>query len=350
MNYYSKLAIIGVFLLGLSQNSYSQRGRGQGYARGQGQGHGRGQGRNTLLSKADMVDIKDYFEPIDHSVIDINKNKKLIALGKKLYLDKRLSVNDTISCNSCHLLDSFGVDNKSTSPGHEGKHGDRNSPTTFNAAIHIAQFWDGRAKDLKEQALGPILNPVEMGMPSKSAVVKKIGSISMYVKAFKKAFPKQKRPLTYNNIGVAIAAFEKTLMTPSRFDDFLNGNMNALTSQEKRGLKKFMHMDCVSCHSGPGLGGNSYQLLGSVEEYPTKDLGRFTVTKNPDDKKVFKVPSLRNVAETGPYFHDGSIKSLNEAIRLMAKHQLGRQVGRGFITDVKAFLKSLTSDKKFSRN
>lgn len=294
----------------------------------------------------DLKEIKDNFKPISKNQIDEKKFKDLIALGRKLYLDPRLSINNKISCNSCHKLDGFGVDNEPTSPGHEGKRGDRNSPTTFNAVYHIAQFWDGRAKDLEEQALGPILNPVEMGMPNEKAVIKKLSGIKEYVAAFKKAFPKQKKPLTYKNIGEAIGAFEKTLVTPSRFDDFLNGDSNALSSAEKRGLKKFIDKGCVSCHNGPVLGGNSYQLLGAANDYKTKDLGRFNVTKDEDDKKFFKVPSLRNVAKTAPYFHDGKVKTLSEAIRLMAWHQLDEKVGSGFIEDVEAFLGSLTAKEQ----
>lgn len=300
------------------------------------------QGRSSRF-ELDMKIVKDNFSPLPSSIIDKKKNKDLISLGKTLYFEKKLSVNDSISCNSCHQVDNFGVDNQATSPGHEGKRGGRNSPTTFNAALHMAQFWDGRAKDVEEQALGPILNPVEMGMPNEKAVIKKLSKEKAYVKAFKKAFPKDKKPMSFKNIGVAIGAYEKTLLTPSRFDDFLNGNPLALSDQEKRGLRKFMHKGCVDCHNGVALGGNHYQEMGAVNAYETTDLGRFEVTKDEDDKKFFKVPSLRNITKTGPYFHDGSIKTLDEAIRLMAWHQLGERVGPGFIIDVKAFLESTTA-------
>ncbi|MCB9091300.1 MAG: cytochrome-c peroxidase [Halobacteriovoraceae bacterium] len=293
----------------------------------------------------DMEEVKSTFKPLPKSLIDKKKNSALIKLGKKLYLEKRLSVNNKISCNSCHKLDNYGVDNEPTSPGHDGTRGERNSPTTFNAALHFVQFWDGRAKDLKEQALGPILNPVEMGMPGDKEVVKKLSSDKQYVAEFKKAFPKDKEPFNYNNVGVAIEAFETTLLTPSRFDDFLNGKKNALTKKEKRGLKRFMDTGCTSCHYGVAIGGNDYQMIGQVNEYQTKDLGRFMITKKEEDKKVFKVPSLRNIAKTHPYFHDGSVKTLDEAIRLMAFHQLGEKVDKEFIEDVKAFLNSLTAKK-----
>ncbi|MAE59385.1 MAG: cytochrome-c peroxidase [Halobacteriovorax sp.] len=298
-------------------------------------------------SGLDMAEVRETFSSLPESDIDKEKYRDLINLGEKLYFEKRLSVNNQMSCNTCHRVDKFGVDNEATSPGHEGKRGDRNSPTTFNSSLHIAQFWDGRAKDVEEQALGPILNPVEMGMKSEKEVVDKIKNTKGYLEAFKIAFPEQKDALTYKNIGVAIGAYEKTLITPSRFDKFLNGDLNALNMQEKRGLKKFMHKGCISCHSGSLLGGNDYQLLGAVNEYETHDLGRYNVTKNEDDKKVFKVPSLRNIMKTGPYFHDGSVKTIDEAIKLMAYHQLDENVGPGFIEDVKAFFNSLTTEKKF---
>ncbi|MCR9204425.1 MAG: cytochrome-c peroxidase, partial [Halobacteriovoraceae bacterium] len=299
--------------------------------------------QNGRGGQIDMEEVKENFSPLPESHIDQQKYKNVIQLGERLYFEKALSINNQMSCNTCHRIDKFGVDNEATSPGHEGKRGDRNSPTTFNASLHIAQFWDGRAKDVEEQALGPILNPVEMGMPSEKEVVKKLKSTSDYTKAFALAFPEQKEALSYKNIGVAIGAYEKTLITPSRFDKFLKGDMSALNQQEKRGLKKFMHKGCVSCHNGPLLGGNDYQLLGAANEYQTHDLGRYNVTKEESDKKVFKVPSLRNVLETGPYFHDGSIKTVDEAIKLMAYHQLDENVGEGFIQDVKAFLGTLTT-------
>jgi len=289
-----------------------------------------------------MSNIKQFFEPLPASIIDEEKNAALIKLGKMLYIDPRLSVNDKISCNSCHGLNNYGVDNEPTSPGHEGKRGGRNSPTTMNAALHIAQFWDGRASDVEEQALGPILNPVEMGMPSKGAVVQKLKAIDEYQELFAEAFSEEKYPFNYNNIGKAIGAFERTLLTPSRFDDYLNGDEDALNMSEKKGLKKFMRMGCANCHNGVAIGGNAYKKIGLVEPYQTEDMGRYEVTGLESDKKAFKVPSLRNVAQTGPYFHDGSVETLGEAIELMAKHQLGRDVGHGFVKHVKAFLGSLT--------
>ena len=290
----------------------------------------------------DTTDIKRFFEPLPESIIDEEKNAALIKLGKTLYLDPRLSVNDKISCNSCHQLDNHGVDSEPTSPGHDNKRGGRNSPTTMNAALHIAQFWDGRASDVEEQALGPILNPIEMGMPNKGAVVSKLRAIDEYQPLFTKAFPDQEFPFNYNNIGVAIGAFERTLLTPSRFDDYLKGDEDALNKKEQSGLNKFIKAGCATCHNGVAIGGNSYKKIGLVEPYDTDDMGRFEVTQIESDKKTFKVPSLRNITKTGPYFHDGSVETLDEAIRLMAKHQLGKEVDSSFIKDIKAFLASLT--------
>ncbi|MDT8363467.1 MAG: cytochrome c peroxidase [Nitrosomonas sp.] len=309
----------------------------QGHGDHGGKMHGGGHGHGL-----DKTSLKQYFESLPESIIDEQKNAALIKLGKMLYLDPRLSINNKISCNSCHGLENFGVDNEPTSPGHDGRRGNRNSPTTMNAALHIAQFWDGRARDVEEQALGPILNPIEMGMPDKGTVVKKLKAIDVYQKLFSEAFSDQKYPFNYNNIGVAIGAFERTLLTPSRFDDFLNGEDGALSKVEKKGLHKFIQIGCATCHNGVAIGGNSFKKIGLIEPYETADLGRYEVTNIENDKHVFKVPGLRNVARTAPYFHDGSVATLEEAIRLMAKHQLGQEVGHGFIRDVKAFLESLT--------
>lgn len=291
-----------------------------------------------------LKEAKEWFAPLPE--IEVNPDTEIVKLGHRLYFEKGLSINDSISCNSCHRIDMFGADGQPTSQGHDKRNGERNSPTSFNAYLHHAQFWDGRAKDVEEQALGPILNPVEMGMPDEKSVLVKLEKLG-YKNEFERAFGKPNQSLTFSNIGRAIGAYERTLNTPSRFDDYLKGDDSALTDQEKRGMKKFIHKGCVSCHNGPLLGGNSYQTLGAANDYPTEDLGRYIITKDENDKKMFKVPSLRNVDKTAPYFHDGKVETLDEAIKLMAYHQLDEKVGPGFIIDVKAFLKSLTSYKKF---
>lgn len=335
------MKLILLLALILSSHAYAQSGQGHQGGMHKGDHHGGMHG-----GELDAATLKQFFEPLPASIIDEKKNETLIKLGRMLYMDPRLSVNDKIACNSCHQLNKFGVDNEPTSPGHEGKRGGRNSPTTLNAALHIAQFWDGRARDVEEQALGPILNPIEMGMPSEEVVVNKLKKIEEYQDLFPKAFKDDKDPFQYKNVGKAIGAFERTLLTPSRFDDYLKGDKDALTADEKRGLKKFVHMGCATCHNGVVIGGNSFKKLGLVEPFETDDLGRYEVTGIESDKHVFKVPSLRNITKTGPYFHDGSVETLDEAIRLMARHQLGRQVGDGFIRDVKAFLGSLTEKGK----
>jgi cytochrome c peroxidase len=269
-----------------------------------------------------------------------------VALGKQLYFETRLSKNQDISCNSCHGLGTYGVDSKPTSPGHKGQLGSRNSPTVYNAALHGAQFWDGRAKDVEAQALGPILNPVEMAMKDEAAVLTVLRSMPEYVAAFKKAFPAEKEPLSYANVGKAIGAFERTLVTPSRWDKYLGGDDSALTNAERAGLAKFLDVGCNTCHIGAAVGGRDFKKLGQAKAWPTeiKDNGRFDVTKDAADKNFFKVPSLRNIEKTGPYFHDGSVKTLDEAVKLMARHQLGKELSTEEVESIVTFLKSLTGE------
>ncbi|MDX1958698.1 MAG: cytochrome-c peroxidase [Leptospiraceae bacterium] len=273
----------------------------------------------------------------------------LIDLGKKLYFEKGLSKNDSQSCNSCHnVLDrKGGVDNLPTSPGAFGKNGDRNSPTVLNAGFHIAQFWDGRAADLAAQAKGPVLNPVEMGMPSEKAVEAKIEGIAGYKELFEKAFPTEKVKVTYDNIAKAIASFERTLKTKDRFDDFLSGNFKALSNEEVEGLDLFMSTGCTGCHNGPLMGGNSFRKMGERNPYENKeDLGRFNITKQETDKYVFKVQSLRNVALTAPYFHDGKATTLEQAVKKMAYLQLNVDLPDQDVSKIVSFLKTLTDKER----
>jgi len=267
-----------------------------------------------------------------------------IDLGRMLYYDARLSKNHDIACNSCHLLDAYGVDGQPTSPGHRGVRGERNSPTVYNAALHATQFWDGRAADVEEQAKGPILNPVEMASRSEADVEATLESIPGYVAAFAAAFPGEADPLSYANMARAIGAFERNLTTPDRLDAFLGGDQGALSEQERRGLDAFLSVGCTSCHSGAALGGQMYRKLGFVFAYETKDTGREQVTKDPADRHVFKVPSLRNVAKTAPYFHDGSIATLEEVVPLMGYHQIGIQLEPAQVADIVAFLGTLTGE------
>jgi len=273
------------------------------------------------------------------------------VLGKKLYLETALSYNNQLSCNSCHMLDKYGVDNLPTSPGHEGKNGARNSPTVYNSSFHIAQFWDGRAENLTEQAKGPILNPIEMGIADEHTAVQRIKGIPDYAPIFDLAFPNEKDPINFNNIAAAIAAFEDCLQTPSPFDAYVAGDLSALTPKQKEGLDLFVNKACITCHNGPGIGGGLYQKFGLVKgpywDYTQSaghDRGRAEVTGNDGDEFFFKVPSLRNIEKTGPYFHDGSVAELSKAIEIMGQTQLGQTFTPEEIASIEAFLGSLTGE------
>jgi len=280
-----------------------------------------------------------------------NDTPEMIALGEKLYHDNILSVNNTQSCNTCHDLTNnmAGVDNKKLSDGAlEGTIGTRNANTVLNAGYQFVQFWDGRAADLVEQAKGPILNPVEMGMKSEADVEKALAGVPEYVEMFAKAFPNEKKSLTYHNMAVAIAAFERTLISKSRYDQWMAGNMTALTAQEKKGMQTFMELNCTICHTGPLFGGNIYQKMGLVKPYSnTKDMGRYDVTKNESDKYMFKVAMLRNAALTAPYFHDGEAATLKDAIKTMSEISvnLPQPITEQQVADIEAFIWALSDTK-----
>lgn len=292
---------------------------------------------------------KAFFAPLPATMPSSkNDSAEKIALGQKLYFETALSVNGEQSCNSCHLLDGkgAGVDNKPTSPGAlPGTLGDRNSPTVWNAGFQFAQFWDGRAADLKEQAKGPILNPVEMGMPSEQAAVDSLKKAG-YSASFDKVFGK-KGALTYDNIAEAIAAFERTLITQDRFDAFLNGDNDALSAKEQQGLKDFINTGCIACHTGPVLGGQSLQKMGLANAFESSDLGLQAETGKESDHHFFKVPMLRDVSNTAPYFHNGSVETLEEAVKLMAWHQLGKELDENTTDSIVTFLKALDNQKPF---
>lgn len=288
------------------------------------------------------------FAPLPESVpnADNPMTDDKIKLGRMLYYEDRISKNHDISCNSCHQLDKYGVDNEPTSPGHKKQRGGRNSPTVYNAALHIAQFWDGRAKDVEEQAKGPILNPVEMAMGGEADVLGVLKSMPEYVALFDAVFPEDgEAAVTYDNLAKAIGAFERKLMTPSRWDKYLKGDETALTAEEKKGFNTFIEAGCQTCHNGPAMGGNMYQKVGLVKAWPDlKDVGRAEVTGNEAEKYFFKVPSLRNIEKTGPYFHDGSVSSLEQAVKMMAEHQRGIQLSDEQATSIVTFLKALTGE------
>jgi cytochrome c peroxidase len=264
-------------------------------------------------------------------------------LGRQLFFEPRLSKNQKLSCNTCHVLDHCGVDGLPTSLGHRGQHGTRNSPTVYNAAGFFAQFWDGRMDTVEQQATGPILNPVEMALASPDQAVKVLSSIPEYREAFKKSFPGQANPLTFNNAALAIAAFERRLTTPSRWDDYLRGKQDALTLPELEGLKVFTNVGCMVCHTGEFVGGAMFQKVGIVEEWPDqRDQGRFAITRQDTDRMMFKVPTLRNVVKTAPYFHDGSVGTLDAAVRRMGRYQLGLSLSDQEVSSIVAWLGALT--------
>lgn len=293
------------------------------------------------------------FKPIPAAAPALKNNPSTPAkvdLGKMLFFDPRLSSSWLISCNTCHNLSLGGVDLLETSIGHGWQKGPRNSPTVLNAVFNIAQFWDGRAKDLKEQAMGPVQAAVEMNS-TPDRTVKTLRSIPAYVDKFKQAFPGESDPVTFENMARAIETFEAALVTPrSRFDQYLGGDQNGITSSEKKGLELFLAKGCVSCHSGVNLGGTGYFPFGVVEKpgadiLPTTDKGRFEVTRTASDEYVFKSPSLRNIALTAPYFHTGKVWDLRQAVAIMGSAQLGATLNQAETEAIVAFLQTLTGEQ-----
>ena len=272
-------------------------------------------------------------------------NPAVVELGKKLFFDPRLSKSGFISCNSCHNVSMGGSDNLRSSIGDRWQKGPINAPTVFNSSMNIAQFWDGRAKDLQAQAGGPIANPGEMAFTHDLAV-DMLRSIPEYVAEFKRVFGNDK--LSIDEVTLAIAAFEETLVTPNaRFDQWLKGDKKAITAQELRGYQTFKASGCVACHNGPNAGGNMFMKMGVVQAYKTDHPaeGRSAVTGNEIDRFTFKVPTLRNVELTYPYFHDGAAKTLTEAVDIMGRLQLGRVYSTEENAQIVAFLKTLTGDQ-----
>jgi cytochrome c peroxidase len=268
-----------------------------------------------------------------------------VNLGRMLFFDERLSWSSDISCNTCHELALYGVDGRVTSRGNLGQFGTRNAPSVYHAAAAISQFWDGRAASVEDQAAFPLLNRREMAMPSASAVVERLRAIPGYVNAFSQAFPGKQVPLTFEHVAQAIAAFERRLTTRSRWDAYLEGDTGALSADEVEGLKVFTNVGCLVCHTGELLGGNSYQKVGVAAAWPNQsDQGRFAMTGDPADKMHFKVPTLRNVAVTAPYFHDGSAHRLPEAVRQMGQYQLGVELSEDEVGSVVTWLEALTGE------
>lgn len=281
-------------------------------------------------------------QPIEPAPIT---DKAKVELGKQLFFDPRLSRSGFISCNSCHNLSMGGSDNLPTSIGHNWQEGPINSPTVLNSSLNLAQFWDGRAADLQEQAGGPIENPMEMGFTHDLAVGV-IASIPQYVESIKNIYNVDK--VTINEITDAIAEFEKTLVTPNaRFDQWLKGDDNAITAYELEGYELFKSVGCTACHNGVNIGGNSFQKMGLYEEYVTNNPaeGVAGLTGEDVDRFKFKVPTLRNVELTYPYFHDGAYWKLEDAVDVMARLQLGRKLEKDEIDKITAFMKTLTGEQ-----
>ena len=269
-----------------------------------------------------------------------------VELGKMLYFEPRLSSSALISCNTCHNVGMGGADFQETSVGHRWQKGPRNAPTVLNSVFNMAQFWDGRAEDLKQQAKGPVQASVEMNNTQEMAI-KALKSMPEYTELFKKAFPGQPDPVTFDNMAEAIEAFEATLITPdSRFDKYLKGDANALNAAEKEGLKIYMEKGCGTCHSGINMGGASYFPFGLVErpraEIMAGDTGRYKITQSKSDEYVFKAPSLRNIDLSPPYFHSGKVWSLKEAVQVMGSAQLGATITEGEADKIVGFLKATT--------
>jgi cytochrome c peroxidase len=272
------------------------------------------------------------------------ESRELVDLGRRLYYDPRLSKTGTVSCNTCHPLDKYGATQTQVSTGILGRQGARNAPTTYNAAGHFVQFWDGRSESVEKQALMPIENKVEMGMTTAEAVAA-IKGIPGYRDEFARAFPGESQPISAERIGLAIGAFEHGLVTPARWDRYLRGDTSALNAEEKAGAKLFANLGCIVCHTGPYVGGSMFEHVGARIPWPASvDRGRKHVTGSKSDDMVFKVPSLRNVAMTAPYFHDGSAQTLEQAVRMMARHQLGVELEDDEARELQAWLGSLTGE------
>ncbi len=300
-----------------------------------------------------MQQAQELFQPIPEKppgIEGVSSTPAMVELGRMLYFDPRLSESHNISCNTCHQIGLGGGDMLPTSIGHQSQRGGRNAPTVLNSVFNTAQFWDGRAKDLVEQAAGPIQNPIEMAITAEHAV-EMLKGIPGYADEFAAAFPGQKDPITIDNVAKAIAVFETTLITPnSPFDRFLRGDAKALSAKERDGLTLFIDSGCATCHNGINVGGGQYAPFGVVEKpgaefLPPDDQGRFMVTKTPDDEFVFKVPTLRNIALTPPYFHSGKSWDLEQAVGVMAVSQLGVELGAEDVTKITVFLHSLTGEQ-----
>lgn len=291
-----------------------------------------------------VYDFKEVNFPIQPIPQNIKIDKNWVSLGKALFHSPMLSKNNSISCSSCHMVDFGGDDGMALSTGINNLLGNRNSPTVLNSVFNFKQFWDGRAADLTEQVAGPIHNPVEMGS-SWDEIIKKLKRDPYFYKAFMDI---SKNGVNEENILKAIVTYEESLITPNApIDLYLLGDSDALTKQQKRGLDLFVNYGCSTCHQGVNIGGNIYQKFGMLNDVPEEfkaDLGKYIISKKESDKFVFKVPSLRNIAQTSPYFHNGSVHELSEAVIIMAESQLGIQLSTSEVEDIVALLQSFSAN------
>lgn len=301
-------------------------------------------------SKSLLADAKEVFKPLPPlpSAKDTPGGQARVDLGQRLFFERRASMDGNVGCVHCHLPELQATDGLAKAIGVFGKENPRNAPTMFNVSLQFKQHWRGDRETLEEQAEKSLLGPATFGNPDHATAMAKLKAIPGYTELFAAAFPDDKDPVNQKNWGAAIAAFERTLLTPSRFDAFLAGDANALSTEEQAGLRKFIDLGCARCHNGPGLGGTSFQKFGVVSDYwketgaAQPDKGRAEVTKSDADLYVFKVPQLRNVAKTAPYFHDGSVADLSRAVKIMGKVQLGVELSDADAQKITAFLGSLT--------
>lgn len=297
-----------------------------------------------------LKDAREHFQPLPKTMAteQFPTPPERVALGRMLFFDPRISADGTVSCSRCHLSALYATDGLPKAIGAHGKGNPRNSPTVLNAALQFHSHWRGDRENVEDQAKQALVGPASFGDPDYATAMARIRSIPGYEDLFRKAFPDEHDLVTPDHWARAIGAFERTLVTPSRFDAFLHGDAKALSPAEQAGLRAFIDTGCAGCHDGAGVGGGSFQKFGVVEDYAQAtgstevDKGRFDVTRDPADMFVFKVPSLRNVAMTPPYFHDGSVADLPQAVRVMARVQLGKDVDDATAASIVMFLGSLT--------
>lgn len=307
---------------------------------------------SSALADANLLDdAKKNFQPIQTPAAPRDPvGAARVELGQRLFFENRVSMDGNVSCSHCHLPDKQATDGLPKAIGVFGKENPRNAPSIFNAVLNVRQHWRGDRESLEDQAEKSLLGPASFGNPDQATAMGKLKAIPAYAGAFAKAFPGEADPITSKNWGLAVGAFERTLLTPSKFDAFLNGDAKALTTEQQAGLRKFIDLGCVGCHNGAGVGGSSFQKFGLHADYwretgaATPDKGRADVTKNDADLYVFKVPSLRNVAKSAPYFHDGSVAELPKAVRIMGRTQLGKELSDRDVTEIVAFLGALTGE------